>query len=613
MPEAVERNTQRRSRARPWFHRVRSLTLSLLVALPSGCVWQSWTIRNRSAEERSLAQSAPTTAGDVLVAPTPEEPASASSATANVRRPPVPSSSIRNDLDLRRTSTARQDPFPSTNADDRPLPSDSSRPETVGGPPYDPDFSGPVPRLTAPAVPAAPLYSLSLSGALLLAQGENPNIAEARLRIDQALALQQGARALLLPSLHAGFNYHFHAGQLQRSSGRILGLTEESFYIGGGARTLAAETVSIPAVQIFSPLTDAIFEPLAARQRVDSARFQSTATTNAVLLDVSALYMDLAGAEALLAANRRSASEAEEITRVNLAYARVGQRPPADGERSLTELHVFHGRVQRSEERVAVASARLIQRLHLDQSVRIQVQGISIQPITLVDPASDANDLVRFALRSRPEMGARGADIAAAEVHVHQEKARPFLPTVNVGFSGGVLGGGSDLVLPRLANFASRTDFDAYATWQLQNFGFGNLARIRNGRAAVGRAEAERSKTMNTIRREILEAYARSKASELQIQTTRRSLVSSMAGYGEDLTRARGAVGRPIEVFDSLKLLAQARQEFIDAIVAYDKAQLALFVALGTPPPMVKPTNVETPATAPVAFPSLRQVDVREP
>ena len=42
----------------------------------------------------------------------------------------------------------------------------------------------------------------------------------------------------------------------------------EAIYAGAGARTLAAETVAIPGLRIFSHLGDALFAPLAARQIV---------------------------------------------------------------------------------------------------------------------------------------------------------------------------------------------------------------------------------------------------------------------------------------------------------------------------------------------------------
>ena len=157
-----------------------------------------------------------------------------------------------------------------------------------------------------PVVPAAPAdYPIDLSTALRLAEVENPEIAGARQQIFTALAALQGARVLLLPSLNGGISYHGHNGNLQRSSGRILNLSEQSLYIGGGARTLAAETIGIPMVNISSQLTDAIYNPLAESQHVDQIRLSAVATTNSVLLDVATLHFDLISAEIALRPARR--------------------------------------------------------------------------------------------------------------------------------------------------------------------------------------------------------------------------------------------------------------------------------------------------------------------
>jgi outer membrane protein TolC len=436
------------------------------------------------------------------------------------------------------------------------------------------------------AVPAASVdYPIDLSAALRLADVENPNIGEARARIGEALAVQQQAKALLLPTLNAGTTYHGHTGNLQRSSGRISSLSEQSLYFGGGASTLGTQTVGIPAIRIFSPITDAIYEPLAARQRVDGARFSALATTNSILLEVVTLYLELQGTEARLAAARATASEAAAIAGLTKSYSDAGKYPEADADRATTELKLFQSAVQRAEEEVAVASARLVRRLHIDPNVRVHADGTALEPITLIEAGQPVEGLILTAIRSRPEMRATGAAVAEAEIHLRQEKARPFLPTVSAGFSGGGFGGGSNLIPPNLGHFAGRTDADVFAFWTLQNFGFGNAAIQKNRRAAIGQAEAQRSTAANTIRREVMQAVALSAARLREIEIDRVELASAEAGYREDLARARGAVGRPIEVLDSLKLLNRARQNLIRATVGFDQAQFALFVALGSPPP----------------------------
>jgi hypothetical protein len=43
-------------------------------------------------------------------------------------------------------------------------------------------------------------------------------------------------------------------------------------------------------------------------------------------------------------------------------------------------------------------------------------------------------------------------------------------------------------------------------------------------------------------------------------------------------------VAHPIELMDSLRLLAEARRAYLEAIISYNQAQIELYVALGQPP-----------------------------
>jgi hypothetical protein len=57
----------------------------------------------------------------------------------------------------------------------------------------------------------------------------------------------------------------------------------------------------------------------------------------------------------------------------------------------------------------------------------------------------------------------------------------------------------------------------------------------------------------------------------------------------------------PIELLNSFNLLAEARLQYLDAIVDYDKAQFALYVALGQPPPRYLAKEMPSEFGKPVA------------
>jgi outer membrane protein TolC len=469
------------------------------------------------------------------------------------------------------------------------------------------DLDIPVPAPTT-IPPASSEYPIDLSTALRLAEVENPTIAIARARIIEALAVQQGALALLLPSLNPGTNYHLHTGNLQRSSGRILNLTEQSFYVGGGARTVAAESIGVPAVNIFSPLTDALYEPLAAHQQVISATFSARAIFNDITLDVAVLHLDLLANQAILDAQRLSESQVYQVAVIVNDFASTGAGRKADADRARAEWKLHRAAVLRAEEELAVSAARLANRLNLDPSVRLRPIGGPLVPVNLIALETETRDLVDYALRRRPEMPARAATISAAEYHRSQEVARPLLPTVWLGLSGGLFGGGSNIIPPTLAHFGGRTDFDVRLFWTFMNMGAGNLSLINRRQAQLNEAEIQRVLVINQIRREVTSARALGLAARTEIDIARTELASAESGFREDLDRSRQKLGRPIEVLNSLNLLAAARVNLIKALLQYDQAQFRLFVALGSPPPLpapsadpVPPPPVTTPLHAPLS------------
>ena len=242
--------------------------------------------------------------------------------------------------------------------------------------------------------------------------------------------------------------------------------------------------------------------------------------------------------------------------------------------------------MQQAEERLAIASAALAQRLQLDPSVRLRPPDTSLQTIDLVDISQPLANHLQVAVMCRPEMGAMGAAVGEGQVRVRQERMRPLLPLVQVGWSGGAFGGTGNFVngIPAFTSVFSRADFDAMAVWTLQNAGMGNVAKIRGRRAELGEAVYDRVRMENQIRAEVSAAYANARALRRQVYVSVRRLGEAEAAFEEDYRRLRGAEALPIEVLNSVRLLVAARQNLIETFLGDNRAQFALFVALGQPP-----------------------------
>jgi outer membrane protein TolC len=97
-------------------------------------------------------------------------------------------------------------------------------------------------------------------------------------------------------------------------------------------------------------------------------------------------------------------------------------------------------------------------------------------------------------------------------------------------------------------------------------------------------AEADQLQTINTIRNQVAESMAQATASQRKFSLVQRQLERAGDAFQRDLQRVRGLAGLPIEVLNSVRLLARAREDYVMALTQYNQAQLRLFVSLGQPP-----------------------------
>ncbi len=449
------------------------------------------------------------------------------------------------------------------------------------------------PPRTPPSILASEVRPIDLATALRLANVQNPELNVARTRILESVALRQLAAAYFLPSINPGVSYDSHTGVLQQSNGNMLSLNRSSLFVGAGSNAVAAGTVSIPGVYYFGNPGVGIYGYLASRQVVRQRESQSIAIRNQMLLQVGVGYSELLRAEGLRAARIQARDEAREIARVTAEFARSGEGRVADANRAATVLATWEASIQASEAEILTSSARLCQILNLDPSIRLHPTDAVLVPQPIVPDPMPLAELIALGLLRRPELAAQRAAIEAAFLTLGGMKIMPFSPTVLLGFSAGGEGGGSNLVRPIFGGFAGREDIDAVVYWTIQNLGLGNVAMIRGADARLRINQFEQVELLNMVRAEVAEAYARSHARYAQIGTYEDAVRSGYLSFHQDLDRTRLGVGAmgvgprdvlPIELLNSFELLADARLDYIDAIIDYNEAQFSMYVALGQPP-----------------------------
>ena len=432
---------------------------------------------------------------------------------------------------------------------------------------------------------------IDLGTALRLAGARNPELLLARGRVVEAAALRQFAAVQFLPSINLGLNYDIHTGNLQQSNGNILAVNRAAIFVGAGSNAVAAGTVNIPGVVLQGNVAEGIFLYLGSRQLVRQREFADLAARNQVLLRVALAYSELTRAEGKRAVAIQIRDDAEQVARITAEYADVGQGRRADADRAATYRAGREADIRRAEGEILVASSRLAALLNLEPSIRFHPTDAWVVPQPVVPEPMPLAELIAIALLRRPELGERRAAIREALLALEGARVLPFSPTVLIGFSAGGFGGGSDLVNPTFGSVAGRSDFDVLAYWTLRNLGAGNRALIQVAKAHADVTRFQELAVLDLIRDEVASAYARSHARFAQIGDNERAVRSGVEGFRLDLERILEAVPenlgeavRPIEVIDSLRLLDRSMNDYLDAIVDYNRSQFELYVALGQPP-----------------------------
>jgi len=421
-------------------------------------------------------------------------------------------------------------------------------------------------------------YALSLGNVLYLADAQNPNVALARERINEAYARVDRADALWLPSIRAGMNYVHHEGNVQDVGGNVFNTNKSGFYGGLGAGGTGAGSPAIPGVVAQFHLTDAIFQPKISGHQAASRQFGATAVKNDTLRNTAVAYLELLRAEQSLAIAEEALDNTTRLAKLIGDYARTGQGLSSDHERMLAEQALREAELYSRVEAVRVASARLAQLLHSDPSVRISSGEPMVIPLEIIDRNSSSASFVATGLMRRPELAEQKHLVCEAAERRNREKYAPLVPSVLLGMSYGGLGGGLG---SSIINTDDRWDADAMAYWELRNFGVGERAARNEMSSLVRQAQHREIALMDQVAREVVETHAQVIERSRRIAVAKQGIAAAERSFRMNENRIENAQGLPIESLQSVQALAVARLSYLNAVIDYNIAQFELCRATG--------------------------------
>src|SRR5881398_1780589 len=366
--------------------------------------------------------------------------------------------------------------------------------------------------LTAHAVEdASDAYIIDLPTTLRLAGARNIDIQLAREKLAEARATQESAIEKFFPSAAPGITYRRHDNLIQNTEGVIEEVHKQSYAPGG---TVFAQT----------DVGDAIFKSLEAHQLTKAARHGLDAHAQETILTAARGYFDLAAAHEAVGiaqeALRASTDYAVQIDRaVSAGIAFKGDALRVKVQQQRDEIGL-----RRAEENVRLASAKLVQILHLNPTVQLTARDASVVPISIVSEKETVGDLISQALAARPETRQNAALINAAEHAKNGVIYGPLIPTVGGQAFFGGLGGGMN---GETGHFGESEDYVALLNWRIGPGGLLDFGNIHAHQARLHGAALVADKVADQVANEVVTSQARIQSLEDQIAMAKQSLADA--------------------------------------------------------------------------------------
>jgi outer membrane protein TolC len=489
-----------------------------------------------------------------------------------------------------------------------------------------------------------------LATALRLADARPIIIATAQASAWVSEAELQKAKVLWVPSLNLGFDYIRHDGfgpdlnrginvptgvnALGQSSpggfGKPLNNNINLFWAGGGLTftpstpnyfyqpTPSGPLLPSPQMQV---LTDIIFEPLRARQNLNSARWDIQGAKNDALLMTAQAYFNVhkyrgqyAVAIDAVQRGRKLVQEIADLSRDLVSAVEI--------DRARNLLADLEQNAVSARQNWRIASASLTQVLRLDPRAVVEPLEQDHLQITLIDPSRSLDDLIPIGLTNRPELAKHQALVQATLVAIRREKLRPLLPSLLFnGFTtpyellqATAYGQGSG---GKMNQWSFRDDITPQILFMAENMGLGNLADVKEQRGMASAMLVELFKIQDSVAGDVTRSQADVQSAAARIVQSEREVRGALVNYNGNVEGLRQTkrfgniliqVFRPQEAVFALQLLMTAYDNYIATVAEYNTAQFELFHALGYPardvaklrsPGEVVPVDTSRPAYLP--------------
>jgi len=308
-----------------------------------------------------------------------------------------------------------------------------------------------------------------------------------------------------------------------------------------------------------------------ARALLDAAAGTAGAVAQSTVLQAVSGFYGVIAADATLEAARSSESAAAKSLEVARGRRDAGVATRAD----VLQAETAWGQAQlvrvQAEGAVAAARGSLAVTLGVAADTRLELDAMPV-PADVPALTSRVDDLMREAVRQRPDLAAAYAQRDAAQADVRSARATGR-PSITVGATRNHI---------EIAGFPNQ-NYGSLAlgfTWPVFT-GFGTTYGVHQAEAALAAREATAEQVRLQVSLDVWNAYSALGTASQQLRTSAALLASALENEQVALGRYQAGVGTINDVLTAQAALASSRQQRINAEEAWQVARAEVALSVG--------------------------------
>lgn len=416
---------------------------------------------------------------------------------------------------------------------------------------------------------------ISLEKVLELGSANNLIIKEYRQRQELALADLEKRKEWWLPDIYAGFSTEKLFGAVMNGNGRFfLDVNRGNFWTGLG----------LDAQWNFG---NGIFQSKAAGLRVQASGYQTLAERNKILLQSIFAYYDFQVAQLYYKAYENIAQQADTVSQQIDIQVQAGLR--YQSELLLSKSNISHLKIEMLNARSEYyrRSAELIKLLNLNPGTKLVSVDTVLSPLMLVNN-QDMLPVFDSIYQRRPEIKRMDLLLQSLEWEKKTTTKGLLIPQLRLGAYSAYFGGlfktvtpMDPVAYPKTNTLYPTSAINVVLQWRvpLGRLAYAGDLKQYNARIRLHRIQTEQIQA--EVNNEVIDAREQVAVAEEQIKIAIEGSGQASEALQQSIQRQQLGTVRPFEILQAQEIYIKSRLDYLKAVTAFNKAQYALYVAMG--------------------------------